>query len=318
MVNTKTADHWAQQYKREIFARREWIGHPLAAARLKDIMSGHATHAAWFVNTQLRNKPVKRGLGVGVGVAIHELRLIQSGAVERFDFYDVSQSGLDIARNSAIELGVAERIEFICADINEAKLPRGTYDVITFMASLHHIDKLTETLSRCDEALAPDGVLWAFEYVGPDRFEYPDEHADIARLVYKLIDPEMRLPGEPDLKFPSVAEVIAVDPTEAVHSSKILETMRSKWPNLEVYGQYGSLLFMLMWCLNYNAIYDDPKCYQLYGHLVHLETKLVDSGALPHYFVNAIARKPAIEALNTVGQASLRDRFMNYVKRKIW
>jgi hypothetical protein len=150
------------------------------------------------------------------------------------------------------------------------------------MASLHHIDKLTETLNRCDEALAPGGVLWAFEYVGPDRFEYPDEHADIARLVYKLIDPEMRLPGEPDLKFPSVAEVIAVDPTEAVHSSKILQTMRSKWPNLEVYGQYGSLLFMLMWCLNYNAIYDDPKCYQLYGHLVHLETKLVDSGALPH------------------------------------
>jgi hypothetical protein len=98
----------------------------------------------------------------------------------------------------------------------------------------------------------------AFEYVGPDRFEYPDEHADIARLVYKL------------------------------------------------------------WCLNYNAIYDDPKCYELYGHLVHLETKLVDSGALPHYFVNAIALKPAIEALNTVGQASLRDRFMNYVKTKIW
>jgi 2-polyprenyl-3-methyl-5-hydroxy-6-metoxy-1,4-benzoquinol methylase len=115
----------------------------------------------------LRNKPVKRGLGVGVGVATHQLRLIQSGAVERFDFYDVSQSGLDIARNSAIELGVAERIEFICADINEAKLPRETYDVIAFIASLHHIDKLTETLSRCDEALAPGGVLWAFEYVGP-------------------------------------------------------------------------------------------------------------------------------------------------------
>jgi hypothetical protein len=41
------------------------------------------------------------------------------------------------------------------------------------MASLHHIDKLTETLNRCDEALAPGGVLWAFEYVGPDRSEYP-------------------------------------------------------------------------------------------------------------------------------------------------
>ena len=83
-----------------------------------------------------------------------------------------------------------------------------------------------------------------------------------------------------------------MDPTEAVHSADILPTMREIWPDLEVYGQYGSLLFMLMWGLNYNAIYEDPKCFGLFGELVKLETMLVDRGALPHYFVNAIARKP--------------------------
>jgi hypothetical protein len=68
-------------------------------------------------------------------------------------------------------------------------------------------------------------VCYGRSNMSAHRFEYPDEHADIARLVYKLIDPEMRLPGEPDLSFPSVAEVIAVDPTEAVHSSKIFLTV---------------------------------------------------------------------------------------------
>jgi SAM-dependent methyltransferase len=291
MDHKQTAEHWAEQYQSKIFARREWIGHPLAAARLQRIMSGHSTHSRWFVETQMKNKPVKRGLGVGVGVAFHELQLMESGAVRFFDFYDVSQAGLDIARNSATEMGVTDRIHFVCADINNATLPDNTYDVITFMASLHHIERLQETLKQCEKALAPEGILWAFEYVGPDRFQYPDEHADIAKLIYKVLDPDMRLPGEPDLKFPSPEDVIAVDPTEAIHSSEILSTMTSIWPSLEVYGQYGSLLFMLMWCLDYNAIYDNPKCFQMYGTLVELETKLVDRGALPHYFVNAVARK---------------------------
>lgn len=291
MDHAQTANHWAGQYDSRMFQRREWIGHPLASARLKQIMSGHATHAAWFVETQMRTKPVPRALGIGVGVATHELRLIESGVIDHFDFYDISQAGLDIAKATATEMGIVSKVSFVCADINSVDLLAEKYGIITFMASLHHIEKLSDTLLQCNKALTPGGVLWAFEYVGPDRFEYPDEHADIARKIYKLLDRDMHLPGEPDLKFPSPADVVAVDPTEAIHSSEILPTMRTIWPDVEVHGQYGSLLFMLMWCLNYNSIYDDPKCFALYGELVELETKLVDAGALPHYFVNAIARK---------------------------
>ena len=286
----KAAEHWSKAHNDTDFARREWLGHPLAQQRLVKIM-GHHTHAQWFVDTQLWHKPVRRGLGVGVGAAFHELQLLTSGAVERFDFYDISPAGLDIARVEAEKLGVADRIDFICRDINTSTLPRETYDVITFMASLHHIHELEKTLLACRDALAPGGVLWAFEYVGPDRFAYPDEHANIARRIYRLLDEELRLPGEPDLKFPSPEEVIAVDPTEAIHSSEILPTMRRIWPNLEVHGQYGSLLFMIMWCLNHDALYDTRKGWEAYGTLVDLETALVDAGALPHYFVNAIARK---------------------------
>ncbi|MEI5668092.1 class I SAM-dependent methyltransferase [Bosea sp. CCNWLW174] len=287
----KTADHWATAYENERFSRREWIGHPAAQERMKRIMGGHATHAQWFIKTQLMNKPVRRGLGIGVGVAFHENQIVASGAVERYDYFDLSQAGLDLAKAGAADLGVADRITFHCADVNEIPLEEGAYDVITFMASLHHIHELERTLLNCQRALAPGGVLWAFEYVGPDRFDYPDEHTDIARRIYRMLAPELHLPGEPELKFPTPEAVIEVDPTEAVHSSEILPTMRRIWPDMEVHGQYGSLSFMIMWCLNYDYIYDDPRGVEAYRTLIDIETALVDSGQLPHYFVNAIARK---------------------------
>jgi hypothetical protein len=47
---------------------------------------------------------------------------------------------------------------------------------------------------------------------------------------------------------------------------------------------------MLMWCLNHNALYYTPQGNEAYRTIIDLETALVDSGALPHYFVNAIIR----------------------------
>lgn len=288
----QTATHWGETYQSENFARREWIGHPLAWKRLRRIMNGHTTHTQWFVHEQMKRKPARRALGIGVGAAFHENQLVAVGAAEHYDYYDVAQAGLDMARAEAEKLGIADKISFICADINTVELPAEGYDLVTFMASLHHIHELEKTLLACERALAPGGVLWAFEYVGPDRFAYPDEHADIARRLFRILDADIRLPGEPELKFPSPEDVIAVDPTEAVHSSQILPTLRRIWPDLEVYGQYGSLSSMMMWCLNHDALYDTTKGFEAYGTILDIEDALVDSGRLPHYFVNAIARKP--------------------------
>lgn len=288
----QTADHWAKTYQSEEFARREWIAHPMAIARLKRIMNGHETHAKWFIHEQLKGRRIRRGLAIGVGVAAHENQIVASGLVDSYDYYDVSQVGLDIARAGAEKLGVAHKINFVCADVNQVAFPPDTYDLITFMASLHHIYELEKTLLACEKALAPGGLLWAFEYVGPDRFAYPPEHYDIAKRLFRILAEDIRYPGEPELKFPTPEDVIAVDPTEAVHSSEILPTMRRIWPDLKVYGQYGSLSFMMMWCLNHNGLYDTERGFEAYGTIIDLETALVDSGALPHYFVNAIARKP--------------------------
>jgi SAM-dependent methyltransferase len=289
----KAADHWATQYKDNTVARREWIGHPLAKERQNRLL-GNRIPENWLIKTQLPNVPVARALEIGVGAADCEVHLLHLGAARHFDLYDVSEAGLEMARDTAKRLGVADRITLHCRDINTVQLPESAHGLITFMASLHHIDELEKTLRSCDRALAPGGVLWANEYVGPDRFDYPDRDADIVRRIYRALRPELHLGGEPELRFPTPAEVVAVDPTEAIHSSEILPTMRRIWPSLKVTGQYGSLLFMIMWCLDYNAIYDTEQGREAYGLLIELETALVDAGVLPHYFVDAIARRPSV------------------------
>jgi hypothetical protein len=66
-------------------------------------------------------------------------------------------------------------------------------------------------------------------------------------------------------------------------------------------GQYGSLSFMLMWCLNHNALYYTPQGNEAYRTIIDLETALVDSGALPHYFVNAIIRNGSSHSKSKAG-----------------
>ncbi len=191
--------------------------------------------------------------------------LISLGGFDRYDLYDVSPVATETGRQTAQARGL-KAANFVCGDIYEAVLPDGGYDVITFFAALHHMGDLEAILQKCNRMLAPGGVLWAAEYVGPDRFQFPDKHTAFAKALYRALDPEIKLPFEPELRFPSAEEVIAADPTESIHPSEIQSTMRSIWPNMEFIGTYGTLMFILSWCLNYNAWYDTDQGREIVQH----------------------------------------------------
>jgi hypothetical protein len=50
------------------------------------------------------------------------LRLNESWAINHFDFYDVSQAGLDIAKATAAETGIVSKVSLVCSD--SVNLPR--------------------------------------------------------------------------------------------------------------------------------------------------------------------------------------------------
>ena len=164
---TRTSAYWDSHVTQIYENRAEWLAHPLVKERLARLRGGQSLED-WVIGRYLRGRRIARAIGVGCGVASFELGLLELGAVERIDLYDVSQVALDTAMDTARARGVAERVRVFRQDINRVTLPPNTYDLVTFISSLHHVADLEGVLRRINGALTPQGLFFASEYVGPE------------------------------------------------------------------------------------------------------------------------------------------------------
>ena len=246
----------------------------------------------WFWRHFLNGRQGLKALGIGAGRGETELRLLTTGTISRYDLYDIASKALDDARLTAETIGVANWARFIDASIHSVDFEDEAYDLITFIASMHHINDLEHILQKCYRALAPGGVLWAAEYIGPDYFDFPAEHTRLATHLWRGLDSKLTKSWEPALRFPTVEEVIAADPTEAVCSSRIIDAMAATFPELQIVPTYGTFAFILFWGLNPDAIYENADGGELVEAVMEIDSALIDSQRLPHYFAYAIGRKP--------------------------
>lgn len=289
----RTAEYWDQHHLTTQHHRAEWSCHPFVLERLHTKILEANTPEEWFITNFIRNGPLDRAVGIGVGTGGVELRLVSFGAVNHFDLYEVSQASLDKAREDAQVLAIEDRVQYFCEDFTNVSLPPATYDLVTFMSSLHHMHPLDEMLEKVYAALKPGGLMFAFEYVGPDRFNYPKEHTIIAERLYEVLDPSLKRWPQLPLRWPTPEEVIAADPTESIHSGDILDTVKRIFPKVFIKPMYGTLCFILFWGLHPDAIYDTAQGRDLIRLVLELETSLVDSGRLPSYFDIIVGFKPA-------------------------
>lgn len=289
----RTAEYWDRHHLTTEHHRSEWSCHPFVLERLHEKILEANSPEEWFIRNYITHGPLDRAVGIGVGTAGLELRLVSFGAVNHFDLYEVSQASLDQAREDARILNIEDRIRYLCEDFTKVSVAPETYDLVTFISSLHHMDPLDETLEKVYAALKPGGMMFAFEYVGPDRFNYPREHTRIAERLYEVLDPSLRRWPQLPLTWPTPAAVIEADPTESIHSGDILDTVRRIFPHVDVKPMYGTLCFILFWGLHPDAIYDTEKGRDLIRLVLDLETALVDSGQLPSYFNLIVGFKPS-------------------------
>lgn len=287
---TRTAAYW------DAFARdtpelnpAEWLDHPLTRARLEHLRGGRSVEQ-WLIDRYLISGPVERAASIGAGVSIVELRLLQMGAVQHWDLYDISQRSLDYARASAERLGLADRITLHCDNFEQIELAPETYGLIVFISSLHHVADLRGILRKVEKALIPCGVLFADEYVGPDRFAYPPEDAAIAQRFYRTITPELRSPW-PELPLPDPEMVREADPTESIHSARIIPTIREIFQDVEITPFQHALAFIIWWGLRHEALYSTPEGLDLVQTILDYDNALVKAGMLDNYFSYIACRK---------------------------
>jgi SAM-dependent methyltransferase len=134
--------------------------------------------------------------------------------VQEIDAFDLSTTSLA----DAVEAASRERIRGInysVGDFNDPILPKRTYDIVFFHASLHHVDALDRLFRRLTFALRRPGIIYVDEYIGPSRTEWTLPKLRAAQAVLDMVPRAARLREviEPPVEHR--------DPSEAIRSSEI-------------------------------------------------------------------------------------------------
>ncbi|MEM7481751.1 MAG: class I SAM-dependent methyltransferase [Acidobacteriota bacterium] len=196
--------------------------------------------------------PAERALSVGCGTGELERGVANLGAARQVEGVDVSAASLAEARRQAEVEGLADRVTYHQASAGDwlGRCAPGSYGLIFFHGSLHHIEDLEVVLAGAARALAgaSPGLLYVDEYVGPSRDEWRDEHLAAARRLFERIPKRLR-------RTPAVWPPIAMeDPTEMVRSSEIPELLRERFEVLEEHPYGGPALLPLVSAIRGSAL----------------------------------------------------------------
>ena len=83
-------------------------------------------------------------------------------------------------------------LSYEVADLNTAKFPSETYDVVYAHASLHHIFQLEHILDEIKQTLKPGGLFIAYKYIGPSQMQFPRRDLELADVFLNAIPERYR------------------------------------------------------------------------------------------------------------------------------
>jgi SAM-dependent methyltransferase len=192
--------------------------------------------------------PLKKGVAVGCGTGEKEIDLIKQGVVESFDLYEISQNRINKGNDLLKKHGLQDKVSFFQED--PFKIDK-RYDLIHWNNSLHHMFDVYDAVKWSRDRLFAGGLFYMDDFVGANRFQWPDEQLAIAsavRHVYQgtpfIINPNSGQPLNTTIKRPDLQRMIETDPTEAADSERILGAVLHHFPNAEIINT-GGLIYHL-------------------------------------------------------------------------
>jgi SAM-dependent methyltransferase len=277
-----------------------WLHLDPLRARNNRQVSGDATVDAldWLARHVARagESPFQRALVLGCGDGWLERGLRGRELARTVVAMDLSPRVLDRARK--LSAGVAG-ITYVQADMNH--LPIGSapfrprsFDAVLGWSSVHHCSDLEQLYPAVHALLRPGGWLFLDEYVGPDYFQFSEAHMDQVRMLARLLPERLRTTRSgfvrSEFQSPTVAEVQAVDPSEAAASSRILPLLDSHFEVIAKQPYGGSLLHVLLAHIAQN--FQSPEGAHWLQALIAAEDDLHRQGVLEQHFCSVIARRP--------------------------
>lgn len=238
--------------------------------------------------------PVGRALTIGCGSGELERGLCQYGFARDHDAVDVAPRAIEKAVEAARAAGLSQ-LSYRVADGNALQLERGSYDVVFGVHSIHHITRLESVFRQVAGALRPGGLFFMNEFVGPTRFQWTDRQLEVVNGLLRVLPGSFRVSAldgrlKSFVKRPTIEEMVAADPSEAIRSAEILEVASDFFEILEVRPYGGTILQILLDDIAGNFGRPGSGGRELLAAIADLEWALIGSGDLNSDFVVVVAK----------------------------
>jgi 2-polyprenyl-3-methyl-5-hydroxy-6-metoxy-1,4-benzoquinol methylase len=275
----------------------QWWDVPAVERRWNTFASGDegVSFPQYAAGKWLSGRAGLRALSLGCGTGGREIKWAQTGAFELITGIDVSPDAVRSAAGQASEAGLSDVLEFRAADFREVLGSGERYDVVLGLHSLHHFDRISETMQSIAGLLGDGGVLIFDEYVGPTKFQWTRGQMRAANDLLAALPPERRVQRDGRIKQrvqrPSLLSMRLDDPSEAVESGDLLPALR-RWFDVVAERPYGgTVLHIALSGIAQNFLGEDAETKRLLAQCFAAEDAVLP--ALGHDFVYAVARPKA-------------------------
>jgi len=280
----------------------DWVANGLQWSHLGEVQSAGNLRVSgdpsigrmeWLVRQTGGALPLGRVLVLGCGSGRVERELHLQGWAREIVAFDLSPKVLAVAQAATTGMG----IEHVVASMNDipvgqAPFLEGSFDAVFGISSVHHCADLENLYAAVARLLTPNGWFLLDEYVGPDQFQFSDALIQQLSAVAELLPDRMltTLSGvvRRGFRSPTVAEVVAVDPSEAIHASDILPLLQERFDIVARRPYGGTLLHLLLADVAQNFMPADAKPWL--QALIDAEDDLDRLGRLEQHFSCAVAR----------------------------
>ena len=249
----------------------------------------------YFLRTYLSDRlPVAKTLTIGCGGGDLERGLSQYGFTTQHDAFDVAPGAIEKAVAAAEAAGLRQ-IRYSVLDANGLRLEPRSYDVVFGVHSIHHIEQLENLFEQVALALRPGGYFVMNEFIGPTRFQWTDRQLEVINGLLLALPKELRASAVDGsakcrVRRPTVREMIATDPSEAVRSGEIMAIAANFFDILEVRPYGGTVLQVLLDDIAGNFSRPDDGGREILAAICDLEWALIGSGYLDSDFAVVVAK----------------------------
>ena len=196
------------------------------------------------------NLPYRNAISVGCGKGDKEIRLVESGIVEHFDLYELSEKAIEIGKIDAEKRGFSKNISFHLGDAFKIVDTSQHYDFVYWDNALHHMLDVDFAIRWSKDILSENGCFFMFDYIGPTRFQWSDKQMYLLKEILESLDdtyfliPDSDFMWKKEAKRSTLEEMIKDDPSEAADSDNIVPAFHKYFP-MGTLVPLGGLVYVL-------------------------------------------------------------------------